>query len=96
MFLGIELATTPTYVWAAGDLVRHAGDKMRSWTRKLGAQAVAATSFAAPYGYLAVGGAMDSYQGATVAGGLLTIGAVPAIGRFVKKVRQKRKIEDNK
>lgn len=90
--LGIELLTTPQYVWGVGDLVRNADNSSYSRKRKIGAYTAAVTAYAAPYGYMLSNGALSSAQGVGVVAGIAGVAAIPAATRKIRK----RWMEKNK
>lgn len=88
VFLGIEVATTPTYVKGMGDLIRSTL-KPEAYTRrqKIGATALAGSSFIAPYAYV-LGEGADMPKTA-LAGVVAVLGASAA--SVYSKVRKARK-----
>ena len=84
IFLGIELATTAPYVWAAGDIIRNTDTppEDRSRARSMGAYATYYGSLLAPYGYIvAAGGATTPAALATTAG----MAALPLVAKYAKQ-----------
>lgn len=84
VFLGIELATTAPYVWAAGDIIRNTDTppEDRSRSRTMGAYATYYGSLLAPYGYIvAAGGATTPAALATTAG----MAALPLVAKYAKQ-----------
>lgn len=95
IFLGIELATTPPYVWGIGDLAKNATNEEYSTKRKIGAYALTSSAFTAPYAYLAAEGAAQSHQGLIVAGGLIVLAAIPAAVKAIKRKFTKKSQTSN-
>jgi hypothetical protein len=90
-FLGIEIATTPTYVAAMGDMARSiVSPDNYSTKHKIGAATVAATSFLAPYAYvLSEGESMPKSSLAGVAA-VLGVSALSVVKRLWNARRDSR------
>lgn len=88
-FLGIEIATTPTYVAGMGDIARSIADpKAYSRARKVGAALMAGSSFMAPYAYVLAEG--EGMPKSSLAGVVALLG-VSAASVF-KRLRTQRLI----
>jgi hypothetical protein len=88
VFLGIELATTPTYVLGMGDMARSVlKPENYSTRRKLGAAALAGSSLVAPYAYVVAEG-----QGIPAAAwaGVGAFGAVSVFSAASKFIKTRR------
>jgi hypothetical protein len=92
LFLGIELATTPQYVWGIGEMARSAlRPEQYTQRKKLGALAAAGSALVAPYAYVAVEGAGMPREGWMGFGGLLALAGVSSAAGAIRKRVQKRK-----
>ncbi len=94
IFLGIELATTPTYTWGMGDLARHIVNSEKLNNPKLyRATLSAAGSFLAPYVYLGLEGQGVSKDAIGGMIGLFGIGIISGGIRLKKNVSSMIKTE---
>jgi hypothetical protein len=91
VFLGIEVATTPPYVWAAGETIRSLKDTAKmSMSRRLAAFSVFTSTFLAPYAYVGAVGGEASVTRPSVVVPMGAFAAISGIGTL-KKVRQARR-----
>ena len=93
VFLGIEVATTPTYVWGMGDLIRSILKPDEYSTRqKIASTTLAGSSLLAPYAYIAAEGS-GMPEAAWI--GFFTVAALSVAAAARRLVTKSRVVENS-
>lgn len=93
MFLGIDIATTPSYVMSMGNIIRSIINPEKfEKSKMIGSSAVASSSLLAPYAYIALAGSEQGLptEAWTGVGAVFALSATSAAARIYKASKLKQ------